>query len=301
MCDFICGAVEPECEISPPNESLKYMIKNDRSLNWDESEKNGVIADKVEVIGEGTKLMKSLQLPTVLIRVRSGDLVKSSVYHVLLEDESGNFPIKKLAGIMFSDPLTATSRTQFAELLPLSVQADGRGGYNIKPLLSREHYKQLFINCCSFKLLALKEGRCTKDSDSLPWNQWKPSFPEKRNLITEILHKDIREMPASIIDRATLSSAQNYSRSCSSLRGGAHGNVSSQETPKLGLSAYYPNLRFPGVAASGGSSFAKWFQVIPPDVHIDKNFTCDRGTTLRKDNFLDGRTFYKYLNLSEAE
>jgi len=301
MCDLICGAVDPRREISPTNKPLRYIKKKDWSLDWDHSGSNGVIGDKIEVIGEGTKLMKSLRLPTVLIRVCNRELAKSTVYHVLLEDESGNFPIQKIAGIMFSNPLTAACRTQFAELLPLKVEVDGKGGYSIKPLLLRERYKQLFINGCSLKVLDLEGGRCTEDSETLPWNQWKPSFPAMRSIISEILHKDIREMPVSIIDRATPSITKNCSSNWSSLRGGPHRNFSFQETSKLGLSFYYPNLRFPGVAASGGSSFAKWFKAIPPDIHIDKNFKCDRGTTLRKDNFLDERTFHKYLNLPEAE
>jgi len=301
MCDLICGSGDHKSEIPPTNEPLVYIKKRDWSLDWDNCETNGVMADKIEVIGEGTKLMKSLKLPTVLIKVCNRELAKSTVHYVLLEDESGNFPIQKIAGVMLTDPSTAACRTQFAELLPLRVEADGRGGYSIKPLLYRELYKQLFINGCSLKVLALKGGRCTEDSETLPWNQWKPSFPAMRSIITEILHKDIREMPASIIDRATLSSNQDCSSSWSSQRGGAYRNLSFQERSKLGLSKYYPNLRFPGVAASGGSSFAKWFKVIPPDIHIDKNFKCDRGTVLRKDNFLDERTFYKYLNLPEAE
>jgi len=301
MCDHICGAVVPENVISPTNEPLRYITKKDRSFNWEDSETNVVVAKKIEVIGGGTKLMKSLQLPTVRIRVPNGNLVKSTVYHVLLEDESGNFPLTKIAGIMFSDPSTATWRTQFAELLPLEVGGDGRGGYSIRPLLIRERYMQLISKGCSLKVLAIEAGRCTEDSETLPWNQWKPRFPAIRSIISEILQKDIRKMPASIIDRATQSNALNSSNICSSLEGGIHRNMTSQETPKVDLSKYYPNLRFPGLAASGGSSFARWFNVIPPNVHIDKNFQCDRGTTLRKDNFLDSRTFYKYLNLTEAD
>jgi len=300
MCDLICGSVDHKSEKPPTNEPLIYIKKRGKSLDWDNSETNGVMADKIEVIGEGTKLMKSLKLPTVLIRVCNRELAKSTVYYVLLENESGNFPRQKIAGVMLTDPSTAACRTQFAELLPLKVEADGRGGYSIKPLLFGERYKQLFIKGCSLKVLALKGGRCTEDSETLPWNQWKPSSAI-RSIITEILHKDIREMPASIIDRATLSSNQGCSSSWSSQRGGEYRNFSFQETSKPGLSMYYPNLRFPGVAASGGSSFAKWFKVIPPDIHIDKNFKCDRGTVLRKDNFLDERTLYKYLNLPEAE
>jgi len=262
--------------------------------------------------------MNSLQLPTVRIIVRNGSLVKSTVYYVLLEDESGSFPLKKIVGIMFSDPSIATRRTQFAELLPLEVAGDGRGGYSIRPLLIRERYKQLISNGCLLKVLAVEAGRCTEDSKTLPWNHWKPSFPAMRSTITKILQKDIRKIPASIIDgatvsnaqncsnasiidRATVSNAQNCSNICSSLKGDVHRNMELQDKPKQDLSKYYPNLRFSGLAASGGSSFAKWFNVIPPNIHIDKNFKCDRGTTLRKDNFLDSRTFYKYLNLTESD
>merc|ERR1719233_1266440 len=89
--------------------------------------------EKVEVVGEGTRLMKKVKLPTVLVRVSNGDLEKSRLYYVLLESEEEGLPTKIVPAIMLSDPL-ATWRTHFAELFPLSVFANGKGRISIRPL-----------------------------------------------------------------------------------------------------------------------------------------------------------------------
>lgn len=272
-------------------------------MDYDESRRSEAIGE-LEVTGEGTKLMKSLQLHTVLIRLRSGDLMHSTVYHALLELQFARHTLRTL-GILFSDP-SSPGRTQFAELLPLSVEFDCKGRLYIVPTLSRATYKKLFYPGCLVKVLAIKSGRFFNSSETLPWKQWKPRLSAKRSIITDILAKDILEMAPSLIKRAsnkkaTHTSTQGYSSSFSSSRAGLYQNNYCHDTPKYDLSEYYPSLRFPGVTASGGSSFAKWFKLLPPFVRVDTNFKCDRGTTLKKDRFFDKETIYKYLSLKEVD
>jgi len=276
------------------NKAVQYVKKRDLSMNW---EKNGIQreVEKVVVVGEGTSFMKKVNIPTVLIRVSNGDLAKSRVYHVLLEAETESLPRVIVPAIMLSDT-SSPWRTQVAELLPLSVVTDRKGNISIKPLLYRTRYRQLFTDGCSFKVLALEIGRFIESSD-LPWNQWKLKTPAMRNLITETLYKDIREMPISMIERKTRRAPSKKSISSNSINVFFSDSSSSQDSSKPVLSAHYPNLRVPGITASGGSSFAEWFKVLDPNVHVDKNFKCERGTTLRKDRFVDEEMFYRYLRV----
>jgi len=303
MCDNICRATESSRQTASTNRALRYITRREEYLDCDESRTCEAVGE-LEVTGEGTKLMKSLQLDTVLIRLRSGDLKHSTVYHALLELQFVRHTMRFIA-ILFSDP-SSPGRTQFAELLPLSVEFDCKGRFYIVPTLSRATYKKLFYPGCLVKVLAIGSGRSINSSETLPWKQWKPRLSARRSIITDILAKDILEMPASMINRASdkkaiHTSIQGYSSSFSSSRAGLYQNNYCQDTPKYDLSEYYPSLRFPGIKASGGSSFAKWFKLVPPAVRVDTNFKCDRGTTLRKDRFSDSEAILKYLSLKQVD
>jgi len=302
MCDNICGVTEPERPTA--STALRYIRKRELSSHSDESKISEAIGQLI-VTGGGTKLMKSFQLPTVLIRVCNGALVHSTVYHALLEFTSANYYSMRVIAIMYSDP-SSCKRTQCAELLPLSVELDSRGSLSIVPTLSKPSYTKLFCKGSFWKVLALGCGRFINSSETLSWKQYRPQCPAMRRIITEILTNDIMEMPASMINsaantRATYSSIQGCSSSLSFSRAGLHDNNSCDDTLKNDLSEYYPSLRFRGVAASGGSSFAKWFKLIPPTVRVDTNFKCDRGTTLRKDRFCDAETLNRYLRPRQVE
>jgi len=301
MCDVFCGAVGLDGQTKCTNQAVQYMQKSSFSADLEDSDRCEGVLDSLVIVGEGTKLMKSLKLPTVLIRVPNRALFKSRVYYVLLETYSEDFPLKIIPAIMQSDT-SSRWMTQLAELFPLSVETNSSGRMSVTPLLYRRRYKPLFLKGCSFKILALESGRIIESAESLPWNQWKLNLPAMRNMITEILYKDIEEMPASMIRRATRCRTRNYSSSSSaSVVLYEHSSDFSQESSKRVLSEHYPNLRFPGVTASGGSSFATWFTVVPPNVRVDKNFACDRGTTLRKDRFVDMETFYRYLHTTDTD
>jgi len=295
MCDNICSTTEFWMQTASTDKALRYIRKRDTLLDRDERDV-GEAMNKLLVICKGTKLMERLRLPTVLIRVCNGVLDHSKVYYVILELDLGKFT-KRIAAVMFSDPSSA-GKTQCAELLPLSIQWNGQG-INITPLLFRTSYKKLFGNGCYLKVLALSSGRYTNSSETIPWNQRNTSST-MRSIMTELLRNDILKMPASLINtvtdiRATHTGIQSYSSNFSFSHVGLNRNNSCQRTPKCDLSAYYPSLRFAGVAASGGSSFAKWFKLLPPDIRVDTNFKCDRGTTLRRDTFRDTETFIRYL------
>jgi len=70
--------------------------------------------------------------------------------------------------------------------------------------------------------------------------------------------------------------------------------------PVQKLSYLHPNLRLHGLRTMGGSSFADWFNAVPPDTYVDMEFTCDQNTKLTKDTFKDSSEFDEYLNISET-
>jgi len=71
-------------------------------------------------------------------------------------------------------------------------------------------------------------------------------------------------------------------------------------TPELKLSLLHPNLQLQGLATSGGSTFADWFKAVPPYIRVDKDFTCDRNTKLRKDTFKSSCEYDEYLAISDT-
>jgi len=71
-------------------------------------------------------------------------------------------------------------------------------------------------------------------------------------------------------------------------------------TPELKLSLLHPNLQLKGLATSGGSTFADWFMAVPPYIQVDKDFTCDGNTKLRKDTFKSSCEYDEYLTISDT-
>jgi len=201
-------------------------------------------------------------------------------------------------------------RTQSAELLPLMCERDLRKPRTVSliPMLLRLRHKSMFSKGSCFKVKAIKSGRFDV-SNSVPWGKWDLKLKAIRMMITEIIFQDIRKMPKDMMKRlivTTSSRSVSRSRSNSSETSmNSSSQTSSSQTSSVPsssqrsqvrhLSTHYPNLKFKGLTASGGSSFAKWFRHLPPDIYVDKNFQCDRGTTLRKDRFEDPETFFKYL------
>jgi len=298
MCDTFCRGDAPHGKPSRGTGAIKWRKRKSLSSDWGVGERSEGEVENIEVIGEGTKFMQSLKMPTVIARVSNGDLAKSTVYYALLESHSEGLPSRIIPAIMLSDPKSIW-RTQSAELFPLSVDVNCKGERSITPLLYRTHYKKLFQKGCTFKVLVLESGRFAESSESLPWNRWKLNLPAMRNIITQILYQDIKQMPTNILERATHSRSRTNSTSSNSTSVVLYENSSLQESPKRVLSEHYPSLRLPGVAASGASSFATWFKAVPPHIKVDKNFKCEHGTTLRKDRFVDEDTYYRYLRISE--
>jgi len=305
MCDTFCRRNQAVGHMSK-NQAVKYV---NESFSIEQKRPQGVEGvQEIEVVSEGSKVMKMMKLPSVFIRVPKGHLQKSRVYYVLLQSES--YELGAIPAVMLSNPYDDW-KTQTAELLPLLPKPNLMWARTISltPMLCESRYKRMFCKGSSFKVQAIKGGRFER-CGKIPWNRWNLKLDAIRIMLTDSIYRDIRGMPSdmvkrlipvstsNIISRNSSNSSQSSSKQSSSKKSARSTSQqsSSRGSHSRNLSAHYPNLKFKGLTASGGSSFAKWFRQLPADMYVDKNFKCDRGTILRKDRFADPENFFNYLS-----
>jgi len=109
-----------------------------------------------EVFAKGTKFMKSIDFPTVIIKFLNGNLDKSMIYYVILEQDVGESKWK-IPSLLFSNPYAHT-KTSFAELLPLYFSKFSNS-VRLSPMLLRQRFRQLFRRGCTFKVKSIISGR----------------------------------------------------------------------------------------------------------------------------------------------
>lgn len=164
----------------------------------------------VEVVSDGTKLMKTIKMPTVIVKFPNGVLQNSKVYYAKLWVDTAEY-LGEIPAILFSSRHHFES-TEYCELLPLifgkSKQIPDR--YSLKPMLRTKDWKRIFNKGCLFKVTALKNGRLVNWSDECPWNIYDIRVRELRSLLRSFISRDIREMPKEIIE--TLVSSNEITR-----------------------------------------------------------------------------------------
>jgi len=89
-----------------------------------------------EVLGKGTKLMKSMNYPTVIVKLQKGNLKKSTLYYAILKIETEEYD-HRVPAIIFSNPY-AHRKTKFAELLPLSFVKSSKSTICLAPMMVRK-------------------------------------------------------------------------------------------------------------------------------------------------------------------
>jgi len=95
--------------------------------------------DIIEVLGKGTKLMKSINYPTVIIKLQRGNLEKSTMYYVILEIETEKYK-HTVPALMFTNPY-AHRKTKLAELLPLSIVKCSKSTICLASMMARKRYR----------------------------------------------------------------------------------------------------------------------------------------------------------------
>jgi len=157
-------------------------------------------AVEVKVVSDGTKLMRTVKMPTVIVKCINCDLQKSKVYYAkLLVDTSEYFG--EIPAILFTSRYHF-ERTEYCELLPLIIGKSKRipDRFSLKPMLRSKGWKRIFNKGCSFKVTALMSGRQVNWSDQCPWNIYDLRVKELRSLLRSFISRDIREMPTEIIE-----------------------------------------------------------------------------------------------------
>jgi len=261
----------------------------------------------LELLSEGSKLMKSIKLPTVITRIKNYNLQHSMVYYVTLEAESEEY-VGQIPALMFSSHYCSGKRIDLAELLPLRVTRFEISDFlSLSPMLRSGCYKKMFRKGCCFKIIALSEIRIVDWSVECPWKLWDLNIKEMQKVVIDIIYEDIRQIPKKFLKALKpLKSNENFIKPNSLAEKKVRLlQISSKETEhsessrESKLSDYCSDLEFTGLAVRKGSSFAEWFKTIPPNVRVDQNFKCKQGTILTKDNFSDMKRLEEYLRLSE--
>jgi len=242
----------------------------------------------VEVIRQGTKLMKTISIPTVIVVIRQ-KLKSSTLYYIILEPESGKH-FGEIICMMLSSPRSNAKSCQTAELLPLKAGV-------LTPMLLNKRYNSVFNEGCTFKVKAIMQGRRI-DPYKRKWKHYSINKNEIHELLRGLLYLDAKAVPKWMVKGLIpLRRAAVVSRTLAEDMFREQNSLTSPPVPKL--SCLLPDLRFRGIAAKGGSSFAKWFDALPPNIRIDRDFTCDKKTKLRKDKFKNAHELNVYLSLSE--
>jgi len=130
--------------------------KIEKSFSSSDKMKQEVVREKsmdlFQVVSKGTKLMKSINMPTVIVKVHRRNLDKSMLYYVILESKTGGIP-----AVMFSNPY-AHKKTRFAELLPLYFAKSSKS-VCLKPILRRKRWRRVFHRGFFFKVKTLLQER----------------------------------------------------------------------------------------------------------------------------------------------
>jgi len=156
------------------------------------------IEDVFEVIGKGTKLMKKMNFPTVIVKNILGSFEKSRVYHIILELRTEEFT-ENIPAVMFSSPY-AHRRTKFGELLPLRIIRNSKS-FHLTPLLQKKRFRRVFRKGCSLKIKMFTPGRVLDDRGHC-WSRYDHSRLATQNLLKEVIVLDIRRLCSHIFHTA---------------------------------------------------------------------------------------------------
>jgi len=186
-----CTAREAKADCFEGTKIDKNVLssKIDKKMYFHEQVHLGNCIDVIEVAGRGTKFMKSINFPTVIVKLRTGNLKKSTMYYVILEIESKEYKHKVVPALMFSNP-HCHGKTKLAELLPLSFEKCSKSIVRPKPMMARKRYRNIFRKGLSYKVISLIPGRGFCHS----WNKYDTRKTCLRNMLTRLLEKDIDQM-----------------------------------------------------------------------------------------------------------
>jgi len=152
----------------------------------------GNFNDIFEVLGKGTKLMKSINYPTVIVKLQTGNLKKSTMYYVILEIETEEYK-RTVPALMFTNPY-AHRQTKLAELLPLAFVKSSKSTICLAPMMARKRYRYVIRRGFSFKIISLIPGGALDGSRENSWNTYDIRIKALRNQLREFIENDINQL-----------------------------------------------------------------------------------------------------------
>jgi len=213
----------------------------------------------IEIVANGTNIMKKIGAPTVLIRICERTFCKAMLHYIILKPLNGP-QFGEIPALLVSHPdLPKNGRTtSLGELLPLVVHSC--------KMFQKCSFQDIFANGCMLKLRLIKLGRLVEG----------PRLSKQPDLLKRLIHRDIQMMPDELKLLFCSCSSQNvtkiWSRQLTDFE-----NREDENIWQRNLADFVPDLRLRGLRASKGEcDFARWFSVIPPDVTVDKDFICDQ-------------------------
>jgi len=247
--------------------------------------------DVLEIIGKGTKCMKSMNFPTVIVKLLVSKLDKGRVYYAILELDNDELT-GEISALMFSHPC-AHKNTSFAEILPMGVVKNSKSIF-VTPILQRKRYRRMFSKSSSFKIKTLIAGRETASSGGYLWNRYDLTQKSMQELIREVIELDIRRMSLHLMNRIlplkhrTKKSKHLRSIKASAQRvqqSGANLNVEQVELSKFTVdstrSYFTQSFEVLGLVRKVGGNFARDRET-PLNIYRGKDKKCHKRTTTPK-------------------
>jgi len=147
--------------------------------------------DIFEVVAKGTRFMKSLNLPTVIVKLRKVNLKKSMIYYVIVEPSTEECRWQ-IPCVMFSNPYAHTA-TRFSELLPLNF-FKCPNSVNLSPMLVRKRYRRIFRRGSTFNIQWFQAGRAFDCSGGKSWKMFDVRKEQIRKLLQGFVEEDISKI-----------------------------------------------------------------------------------------------------------
>jgi len=133
--------------------------------------------------------MKSINFPTIIVKLRTGNLKKSTMYYVILEIETEEV----VPAIMFSNP-HCHRKTKLAELLPLSFEKISKSIVRSTAMMGKKRCRNVIHKGLSYKVISLIPGRGIHGHREYSWNKYDIRNTDLRNVLIRRLEKDINQM-----------------------------------------------------------------------------------------------------------
>jgi len=257
----------------------------------------------LEVVGNGTRLMRSIQFPTVVVQMWHKKLRKSVVYYVILKSAAGRY-VGDIAGLLF-----ATKRSkdaQRAELLPLHTLRSRRqpGTFKLNPMLLRDRYRCLFEEGCTFEIRAIERGR-RSDLKKRLWKNYDLEKWEIHDLLSSLLSLDIRQTPAHMLKMMSpLRDTENLFPKRKRRKRKSYKRMLSKERSRgikiQNVSQFGYILNYFNCNTVARSPLVNWYKASPQmQMGRSEDFFYNFKPNKAEDGYHYDREYIHYLNLSE--